>query len=248
MLNVDLEFLVNQKIDGNQHDDYAPNGLQVEGRRNIQNIVTGVTFCKKLIDIAVKCNADAIIVHHGCFWKNDSPVITGIKYKRLQALLTNNINLYAWHFPLDIHPELGNNAQLAKRLKIKKISLLGKFVMQGELSIPSHGIAFNKNIKEALHCYHVWHFFERAPSIIKKIAWCTGKGQNFIKLAIQNNLDAFISGEVSEETMHLAKEGRIHFYSVGHYATERVGIQALGKWLMKKYNLNVIFIDIPNPI
>ncbi|MCR3754794.1 MAG: radiation resistance protein YbgI [Candidatus Westeberhardia cardiocondylae] len=248
MINIDLEYKINKKINNNKFIDYVPNGLQVEGKREVKNIITGVTACQELIDKAVQNNADAIIVHHGYFWKNEYPCITGIKYQRLQKLLLHNINLYAWHLPLDMHSELGNNIQLAKKLNIINVNLLGKFAMQGELLTPCHGILYKKYIKKILSCFNIWHFYENAPKIIKKIAWCTGKGQEFIKLAIQKNLDAYISGEASEETIHVAKEGKINFYAAGHHATERIGIQALGNWLISKYNLNVNFIDIPNPI
>ncbi|MCR3755133.1 MAG: radiation resistance protein YbgI [Candidatus Westeberhardia cardiocondylae] len=248
MLNTDLEYEINKKINSEKYKDYLPNGLQVEGRKIIKNIITGVSACQELIDIAINCDSDAIIVHHGYFWKNESRRIVGIKYQRLRKLLSHNINLYAWHLPLDIHNELGNNIQLAKKLGVENISFLGKFAMQGDLLIPMNGENFKKHIKSVLSCNNILHFSKNAPNIIKKISWCVGKGQDFIKLAIIKKMDAFISGEVSEETMHLAKEGKIHFYSAGHHSTEKIGIKALGNWLTKKYDLKINFIDIPNPV
>ncbi|AKZ65698.1 Nif3-like dinuclear metal center hexameric protein [Candidatus Palibaumannia cicadellinicola] len=248
MLNTELEQIINHKLNSELLQDYIPNGLQVEGIRDVKRIVTGVTACQELLDIAVMQHADAIIVHHGYFWKKDSLVINGIKRKRLKTLLANNINLYAWHLPLDTHPELGNNAQLAMKLGIKVTGiLLSPMVPKGEFIIPISGNLLQKKIEKAMN-RPVLHYSNNAPKYIQKLAWCSGCGQDFLEYAALSGMNAFISGEASEQTIHIASEMGIHFYAAGHHATELGGISALGEWLTKQYNLNINFIDIDNPV
>ena len=221
MNNLELEQLINQKLSSDKINDYAPNGLQVEGKTEIKKIITGVTASQALIDYAISQNADAILVHHGYFWKSENPCIRGMKGKRIKSLLVNDINLYGYHLPLDVHPELGNNAQLAKLLDIENLQPLEK----GSVSIPVWG-----ELKE--------------PMTGKD---CTGGGQGYIDLAAEQGCDAFITGEVSEQTIHSAREQGLHFFSAGHHATERYGIKALGEWLAKEYGFDVEFKDIDNP-
>lgn len=230
--------------------DYCPNGLQVEGKTKITKLVTGVTASQELIDHAVAINADAILVHHGYFWKGESPCITGMKRKRIHTLLQHNINLYAYHLPLDIHPILGNNAQLAKLLGIIDISPLEEnnpqsVVMQGRFEggiSPAEltELLSNKLTKTPLH--------EPAKKAqIETVAWCTGGGQGYIELAAEKGIDAFITGEVSEQTIHIAREMNIHFYAAGHHATERYGVKALGEYIQQELEIEVVFVDIDNP-
>ncbi|UVK77511.1 MAG: radiation resistance protein YbgI [Sodalis sp. Fse] len=246
MLNTELEQLINQKLNSNTMSDYAPNGLQVEGSQEVKRIITGVTASQALLDVALDQKADAVIVHHGYFWKNESPVINGMKHRRLKTLLVNNINLYAWHLPLDVHPELGNNAQLAAALDIRVTGLLEPLVPHGEFSAPLDGEALRHRLTQKLK-RSVLHCNENAPTQIKQLAWCTGGGQGFIELAARAGMDAFISGEVSEQTIHISREMGLHFYAAGHHATECGGIRALGEWLARQHNVDVIFIDIANP-
>lgn len=247
MRNTELEQLINKKLNSIALKDYAPNGMQVEGREEVNHIVTGVTACQALLDSAIAYSADAIIVHHGYFWQKESPVINGIKRLRLKTLLANDINLFAWHLPLDTHKELGNNAQLAAVLDINVTGNLDDpLIMQGELNTNVTGTELHRRLEKTLRC-NVLHCGEGGPAYIKRLAWCTGGGQGFIQLAAQAGMDAFITGEVSEQTIHIAREYGMHFYAAGHHATECGGIHALGKWLAKKYNLDVIFINIPNP-
>lgn len=248
MNNINLEKIINKKLKSNSFKDYIPNGLQIEGKSNIKKIITGVTACQKLLNYAVNQNANAIIVHHGYFWNNDSKLILGIKRKRLKTILINNINLYSWHLPLDCHYKIGNNAQIANKLNIKIIGKLNEIVFYGEIIKPLTPKELKKKIEEKLKNNVFYYGEKKSTKIIKKIAWCTGKGQKYLELAAKSGMDAFITGEASEETIHIASENLIHFYSAGHHATEKGGIIALGKWLSKKYNLNVKFIDIPNPI
>lgn len=187
------------------------------------------------------------MVHHGYFWKNESPVISGMKRRRLKTLLANDINLYAWYLPLDAHPELGNNAQLAAALDIRVTGSLEPLLPHGEFAMPLSGEALRLRLEQTLG-RSVLHCGDGGPAQIKRLAWCSGGGQGFIEMAAQAGMDAFITGEVSEQTIHIAREEGLHFYAAGHHATERGGIRALGEWLAQQYDFDVTFIDIPNPV
>lgn len=252
MNNLALEKYLSDLLKADAIKDFCPNGLQVQGKKNIQNIVTGVTACQALIDQAIEKKADALLVHHGFFWKNESPTITGMKYNRIKALIEHDINLLAYHLPLDVHPELGNNAQLAKRLSIEVTGLveehnLFSVVMKGQLQKPMAGNKFAQLISQQLQreCLHIPAFSNKE---IKTVAWCTGGGQNYIALAAEQGIDAFITGEASEQTTHVANEMDIHFFAAGHHATERYGAKALGEYLAQQFSLNVEFVDINNPV
>ncbi|MCC8465956.1 type 2 GTP cyclohydrolase I [Photorhabdus bodei] len=247
MRNIDLENVINRELKIDEFQDYAPNGLQVEGRAHIQRVVTGVTACQALLDEAVRHQADAIIVHHGYFWKNESAVIRGMKRNRLKTLLCNDINLYGYHLPLDAHPSLGNNAQLARLINAKVVGLIEPFVPHGEFEQPITPVELAARIEQALG-RQALHIGDNAPAEIRTLAWCTGCGQSFIQQAAEFGVDAFITGEVSEQTVHIAREMGLHFYAAGHHATERYGVKALGEWLASHYGLDVTFIDIPNPV
>lgn len=246
MLNKELEKKLNEELKTESFQDYAPNGLQVEGKREVNIIVTGVTACQALLDRAVEQNADAVLVHHGYFWKNEPVVVCDMKRQRLKTLLTHDINLYAYHLPLDAHPSLGNNAQLADLLEIKTIGMIDPLVPYGEFEVPADAIHVKEILEKKLQ-RPVLHCGDSGPVYIKRIAWCTGGGQGYLQKAAEFGVDAFITGEVSEQTIHIAREMGVHFYAAGHHATERYGIQALGAWLAKRYLLEVIFIDVLNP-
>jgi dinuclear metal center YbgI/SA1388 family protein len=228
--------------------DYTPNGLQVEGRKEIQRIVTGVTACQALLDKAVALKADAVLVHHGYFWQGESPLVIGMKHRRLKTLLNNDINLIAYHLPLDAHPTLGNNAQLGSLLGLNDPKPLGESVNGLMASLPSSlsGKDFQSLIKEKLHREPLYIPAEK--SMIETVAWCTGAAQDGIERAWQYQADAYVTGEVSERTVHFARENNIHFYAAGHHATERYGIQALGQYLAKECDLDVKFVDIDSPV
>lgn len=229
--------------------DYCPNGLQVEGRDDIRKIVTGVTACQSLLDQALNAGADAVLVHHGYFWKGESSVITGLKKRRLSTLIKHDMNLFAYHLPLDIHLELGNNQQLAKKLQfnvIDQVHIDGlPLLWRGELSTPVSGSEFNAKIANVLERKPLHIVADRH---ISQIAWCTGAAQDFIEHAVALNVDAYLTGEVSERTVHTAREYDIHFFAAGHHATERYGIQALGDHLAQRFDLEHEFIDIENPV
>jgi dinuclear metal center YbgI/SA1388 family protein len=241
--------LLNDILKPHTIKDFCPNGLQVEGRDDITTIVTGVTASQALIDAAIEKKADAILVHHGYFWKGESQPITGMKKRRIGALLTHDINLFAYHLPLDIHPVVGNNAQLANLLDIEIEAGLepvaNSVAMKGRLKTPLTGSEFANKIAKVLN---------RKPlsSVVRDekihtIALCTGGGQGYIDLAAEQGIDAYLTGEASEQTIHSSREQNIDFFAAGHHATERYGIKALGELLAKEHGFDVSFIDIDNP-
>lgn len=238
-------------LETERFQDYCPNGLQVEGKGHISTLITGVTASQALLDAATDLSADAILVHHGYFWRGETPCLTGIKQQRLKHLLVNDINLIAYHLPLDAHPDMGNNAQLAKRLNIEiqgNINGTGvpSIALYGQLDLAVSAVGFAENLS---------HKLNREPLLIqghdrpiKSVGWCSGAAQNYIEQAAALGLDAFISGEISEQTVHLARELRINYFAAGHHATERYGVLALGEHLAEKFDLEHNFIDIDNPV
>lgn len=252
MNNIQLEKLLNEKLQPQQIKDYCPNGLQVEGAYEVKRIVTGVTASQALIDKAVELNADALLVHHGFFWKGESEAIRGMKGKRIRTLIKNDINLLGYHLPLDIHPELGNNAKLAELLDIEvEGGLEGhpqSVAMFGKLKTPMTGEELAAKIGQVLNRIPLHIAPENTDKMIEKVGWCTGGGQDYIELAASQGIDAFISGEISERTTYSAREQDIHYFAAGHHATERYGVKALGEWLTKEHGLDVEFIDIDNPV
>ncbi|AWL11838.1 GTP cyclohydrolase 1 type 2 like protein [Saliniradius amylolyticus] len=243
-----IQYL-NDTLRVSQFKDYCPNGLQVEGKERIQKLVTGVTASQALVDKAIDLNADALLVHHGYFWKGEPQPVTGMKKRRLQALLAHDINLLAYHLPLDAHPEYGNNAQLAAMLEIEVTGTLEpenpcSVVMTGELSEPLTAAQLAERIEQRLQRKPL---VEASDKIIKTLAWCTGGGQGFIDMAADSGVDAFITGEVSEPTIHTARERGIQFFAAGHHATERYGAKALGDHLAEEFGLDVAFVDIDSP-
>ncbi|EAR56259.1 hypothetical protein SKA34_02699 [Photobacterium sp. SKA34] len=252
MNNFALETVLNEFLSPHLIKDYCPNGLQVEGKPKVKKIVTGVTACQALIDRAIEEKADALVVHHGFFWKGEAAEIRGMKYRRIKSLIENGINLYAYHLPLDVHAQVGNNAQLAQRLDLDitgglEIGNPRSVAIYGELDQAITGEDFAARIAMALQREPL-HIAPSSSNLIKKVGWCTGGGQDYIELAVQQGCDAFISGEVSERTTHIARELGIHYFAAGHHATERYGVKALGEWLAQEYNFDVIFIDIDNPV
>ncbi|ADT68772.1 Nif3-like dinuclear metal center hexameric protein [Pseudoalteromonas sp. APC 3356] len=242
--------LLNTLLKPETINDFCPNGLQVEGKDEIRTIVTGVTASQALIDAAIENNADAILVHHGYFWKGESQPITGMKKRRVAALLAKDINLFAYHLPLDIHPEMGNNAQLAQLLDIEIEAGLeptnNSVAMKGRLKTPLTGSEFAKKISQVLKREPLTSLVRTDK--IETIALCTGGGQGYIDLAADQGIDAYLTGEASEQTIHSSREQNIDFFAAGHHATERYGIKALGEYLADKHGFDVTFIDIDNPV
>lgn len=249
----DLTNYLNQLLKPEQFTDYCPNGLQVEGRAEIQHIVTGVTASYDLLEAALAVNADAILVHHGYFWRGESAVITGIKKRRIQFLLQHDISLIAYHLPLDAHAEFGNNVMLAKQLGLTVTGWTGpknknesNMLLLAELSAPLLLKEFAQILDIKLN---------RAPQVIgdltqvvQKVALCTGAAQGYIEQAVDAGVDVYISGEISEPTVHIARETGVSYIAAGHHATERYGVQALGAHLAEKFGLTHTFIDCDNPV
>lgn len=230
--------------------DYCPNGLQVEGRPRVRRLVTGVTASLALLEAALAAGADAVLVHHGYFWKGESPNVVGMKQRRLRLLLENEISLLGYHLPLDAHPVLGNNAQLALRLGIEVSGALQPGARDpigniGRLAAPQSAAEFARLVGERLGREPL--LVEGGAHPISTIGWCTGGGQGYIEQAAQLGVDAFLSGEISEQTVHSARELGIHFIAAGHHATERYGAPAVGAFLAAQFGIEHRFIDIDNP-
>lgn len=242
--------LLNDILKPHTIKDFCPNGLQVEGKNEIKTIVTGVTASQALIDAAIEKKADAILVHHGYFWKGESQPVTGMKKRRIGALLAHDINLFAYHLPLDIHPVIGNNAQLADLLDIEIETGLepvtNSVAMKGRLKTPLTGAQFAEKISTVLNREPLTSLVRSEK--INTIALCTGGGQGYIDLAAEQGIDAYLTGEASEQTIHSSREQNIDFFAAGHHATERYGIKALGELLATEHGFDVSFIDIDNPV
>lgn len=228
--------------------DYCPNGLQVEGRGDVRRVLTGVTASLALIEEAVAWQADAIIVHHGLFWRGDDGRVTGHRRARLAGLLGSDINLFAYHLPLDLHPELGNNVQLARLLGWREESRCGE---QDLVFVGSPAQATTAGEVAA----HVASVLGREPMLIgeparevRRIAWCTGAAQSSFEQAIIAGVDMYVSGEISEPTVHLARESGVAYLAAGHHATERYGVRALGERIASELSLEVRFVDLDNPV
>lgn len=236
--------------------DYCPNGLQVEGSEEVSRIVTGVTASQDLIDAAIDFKADAILVHHGYFWQGEDPCVLGIKRRRLSALLANNISLLAYHLPLDAHPDLGNNVQLAKVFGWQPDDMSATENDFGVAKVPAliRTASLPTVMSGESLASHIGQCLDRKPlhisaaRDIQRVAWCTGAAQSYLSTAIAMGVDAYITGEVSEQTVHEAREAGIHFYAAGHHATERYGVKALGESLAKKWKVESRFIDCDNPV
>lgn len=238
-------------LKASEFKDYCPNGLQVDADTPITKLITGVTACQALIDRAIDEKAQAILVHHGYFWKGESQTLTGMKGKRIRTLLQNNISLIAYHLPLDAHPVLGNNAILAKELGLDICGALYPEERHpvGNIATctPIKAIDFKSKTHQALGREPL-HIATNPDKILQKIALCTGGAQDMIEQAYLMGCDAFISGEVSERTTHFAREMGIDYFGAGHHATERGGIRALGELIEKELGISVQFIDIDNPV
>ncbi|MBK2115001.1 Nif3-like dinuclear metal center hexameric protein [Francisella orientalis] len=230
-----------------QFKDYCPNGLQIQGDRDIKKVVTGVTACQALIDQAVKENTDAIIVHHGYFWKGESYPIIGMKYERISKLIKNGIHLFGYHLPLDGHSKIGNNVLLAKKLNLTNL----EFFETG--SKPDISVIGNCDLDLDSFSNLIENKLDRKPTVIatkhqnKKVAICTGGAQDYIEYAYQAGASTFISGEISEKTTHTARELGINYIAAGHHATEKEGVKTIAELLKQEFALDTKFIDIDNP-
>ncbi len=245
---VELVEYLDRLLEPAKFRDYCPNGLQVEGRAEVRRIVAGVTASQALLDAAVAVQADAVLVHHGYFWRGEDGRITGMRKRRLATLIENDISLLAYHLPLDAHPMLGNNAQWAAVLGWQ---VQGRFGEQdigwvGTLPQPQTVAELATGLTGALG---------RAPLVIgdparpiSRLAWCSGGAQGYFEQAIALGVDAYLSGEISEQTVHLARESGVAYFAAGHHATERFGAQALALHLAQHCGLDCRFVDVDNPV
>ena len=249
MLTTQLVDYLNNELQVATIKDYCPNGLQIEGCADIRHLVTGVTASQQLIDAAIETGADALLVHHGYFWKGESEPLVGMKKRRIASLLAHDINLLAYHLPIDMHHQWGNNAQLGTLFELSNVAPLeatspAGIVYQGETSTTLGELSAlieQKLDRPLVVCEG------KADKPVNKVAWCTGGGQGFIEQAAMAGCDVFITGEVSEQTIHIAREMGIAFIAAGHHATERYGVKAVGEHLAGEFGLKVTFIDIDNP-
>lgn len=251
--SVDRESLAQflaQELQVARFRDYCPNGLQVEGRNAISRIVSGVTACQALLDRAVELKADAVLVHHGYFWRGEDMRLIGHKMRRIHTLLSHQMSLFAYHLPLDAHPVFGNNAQLAARLGLQHEGHFGEDNLGwlGQANLPEISTV-------GQFAAHIAVQLGRSPTLIGdpdhalgKVAWCTGAAHNMLAQAIDAGASLYLSGEISEPTVHLARESGVAYLSCGHHATERYGVQALGALLQERFGIEHHFVDIDNPV
>lgn len=248
MLLNELSDYIGSLLETNRFRDYSPNGVQVEGKTQIQRLATGVTASQKMLEAAAAWGADAILVHHGYFWRNEDAAITGVKKRRLAHLLRHDISLLAYHLPLDAHATLGNNAQLGKRLGFVEKGRFGEqdIACHGELQEPQMLAQFTAYIEGVL---------QRPPQVIGEgsktihsIAWCSGGAQGYFEEAVVLGVDAFLTGEISEQNVHISEETGVAFIAAGHHATERYGIRALGEHLASQFGVEHRFFDMNNPV
>ncbi|WKU19403.1 Nif3-like dinuclear metal center hexameric protein [Advenella alkanexedens] len=251
----DLVKWLDENLKPHLYQDYAPNGLQVQGRSVIKKVITGVTASQALLEKAIEYQADAVIVHHGWFWKNEDVRILGAKYQRIALAIKHDLNIIGYHLPLDAHPEWGNNRQLAKVLDLQPFyeddqpQTCGRnglvwqgSVVTGETTLADLGVLISQRLeREPL-------LIGDTDKVIRKVAWCTGGGQGMFQDAIDAGVDVFITGEASEPVYHMARESGVAFIAAGHHATERYGIQALGNALVDRFGIAATFVDIPNPV
>ena len=231
--------------------DYAPNGLQIEGKTEVRKILCAVTASQDAIDAAIAQNADLLLVHHGYFWKGEAYPITGMRGKRIKSLIQNDISLVGYHLPLDSHPTLGNNAAIADILELDNIEPLDSSERHpiGNIGYLKNAISpegFKNLVTEKLG-FNAIHL-PAEKSLIQKVGFCTGGAQDFIAQAAKMNCDAYISGEVSERTYYEARELNIHYYACGHHATERYGVQRLAKAISEQFNIEYSYFELNNPI
>lgn len=247
-LGIMLKWL-QETLQPERFSDYCPNGLQVEGREQVNKLATGVTANQEVLDAAIAWGADAILVHHGYFWKGEAQPVVGMKRRRLAALLGNDVSLLAYHLPLDAHPSLGNNARLGELMSISDVQPLqpGDSAGVGNVgALSTTAGALSERLQSIT---------DRQPlligdpgRVVKRVAWCTGAAQSYIEAAVLAGADVFVTGEVSEPTVHIAREEGIAFIAAGHHATERYGVQAVGEALATQFSIEHCFFDSENPV
>ena len=247
----ELVAFLDDLLDAHEGDDYAPNGLQVAGRPHIAKVVTGVSACLELFERAEAAGADAVVVHHGIFWHGMPLPLTGVQHGRVAALMRAELNLLAYHLPLDRHPDLGNNAVAARQLGLLDVQPFGEAKglpvgFSGRLPKP---VPIEDLVRQTLKIFGQEPMvFGHGPEEISTLGIVSGGAQRELYRAVDEGLDAFLTGEVSEWVMNLAREAGIHYLAAGHYATERLGVRALGEHVAERFGVEVQFIDVPNPV
>ncbi len=245
-----LAAYLTEVLQPERFSDYCPNGLQVEGREQITSLMSGVTASQALIDHAIDSGVDAILVHHGYFWRGEDQRVTGMKARRLRSLLEAQINVFAYHLPLDAHETWGNNVQLAQVLGFEVDDLLvsedPSMGRQGRVREAAEASVLRARFSDILEHPVIWAGPETSVPV-QTVGWCTGAGQRMIEEAARLGLDAFVSGEISEPTAHIARECGVHYFACGHHATERYGVRALGAHLEEHLGVSHTFVDLPNP-
>ncbi len=243
----DVDVYLSALLQSPSFKDYGPNGLQIEGRPQVHRLVSGVTASLALIEAAIEAEADAVLVHHGLFWRGHEGCITGWLKQRVQRLLAHDINLLAYHLPLDAHPQFGNNAQLGLRMGVSADARFGEQSL-GFIGTPEAPVT-TRDLLERLA-----RISGRTPSIVqgdvrplRRVAWCTGGAQSYFEAAIAAGADVFVTGEMSEPQVHLARETGVAFVACGHHASERYGVQALGEHLAAKFGIEHRYIEIDSP-
>lgn len=242
----DLAAYLDGLLEAGRFRDYCPNGLQVEGRAEVRRIVCGVTASQALLDAALAIDADAVLVHHGYFWRGEDGRITGVRRARLKALLENDISLFAYHLPLDAHAELGNNAQWGG---LMGWTVDGRFAEQDVGFLGStDGTAEEVADRLALKLGRLPLLVGDAARPVKRIAWCSGGAQGYFEQAIAAGADVYVSGEISEQTVHLANESGVPYIAAGHHASERYGVQAVGAHLAERFGIECRYVELDNPV
>ncbi|NMG43522.1 Nif3-like dinuclear metal center hexameric protein [Aromatoleum toluvorans] len=244
----ELQAHLDELLEVPRFRDYSPNGLQVEGRAEVLRVLCGVTASQALLDRAVAEGVDAIIVHHGWFWRGEDGRITGIRKRRIATLLRNDISLLAYHLPLDAHPQLGNNAQLAAvvgwvgegRFGEQDLGWIGRPERPGTAEQVARSLAARLGREPLL--------VGEGGRAVSRVAWCTGGAQGYFEQAIAAGADLYVSGEISEQTVHLARESGVPYIAAGHHATERYGIHALAQYLGQTLGIDAQFVDLDNPV
>lgn len=243
-----LRDYLDQLLDPARLKDYCPNGLQVEGREEVSRVVCGVTASQHLLDAAVAREADAIVVHHGYFWRGEDGRVTGIRRRRLATLLTHGISLYAYHLPLDMHPELGNNAQFGRLMGWHGAAAFGEQSLGWLAELPQAETAIQIARSVAARLGREPLLVGDPQRAVRRVGWCTGAAQGFLEQAIAAGAELYLSGEVSEPTVHLAREAGVAYLAAGHHATERYGVMALARQLRESCELDTEFVDEDNPV
>ncbi|MDR0528076.1 MAG: Nif3-like dinuclear metal center hexameric protein [Zoogloeaceae bacterium] len=245
----ELARLLDTVLESAKFEDYSPNGLQVEGQKDVRRVLTGVTASQALIDEAIRIGADTLVVHHGLFWRGESSRVTGYRKERLAALLRHEVNLFAYHLPLDAHSFLGNNAGWAAAMGWRALGRFGRQSLgfYGEQETPCTLAELAARLAKTLRQTPLVIAPKEETMMIRRLAWCSGGAQGLLEEALPLGVDAYLSGEISEQTTHIAKESGVAYFACGHHATERFGAQNLALWLARETGLKASFADFPNP-